>query len=274
MENIILGCQYLDGTAVYPPTRSFKQYHDSASSEEASLHDGEEDQTFLEKAETGLKIKRRRLSLRSLRTCCGNVSASVISCIISFFTALLVVIAIFVLSPENPVTVVKERLQMSGSSKPVLLHGASGPSSTHPSTKPAGALQHMHCGSTPQEARALGCIFDVMSFAWTPPACYDGALSQQIQDKTGPWVFYLDHNATMPIGTYDQLTSELVVWTEHSYHVSHCNYAWERIHRAYLDQYVSSCLVIPQYSELMMRIDYFSQPKSRALTTHCTAWTC
>lgn len=238
MDNIVLGCQLFDGTAVYPPSQSFKPYHDT-SSEEASLHDDDgEDQTFLEKPEAGLKVKTRRFSSKKLRSCCVNVNASIISCVISLFTALLVVIAIFVLSPENPITIVKERLHMSGPSKPVLLHGSSGPSATKPSVKPAGALQHMHCGSTPQEARALNCVFDVMSFAWTPAACYDGALSQQVQDKTGPWIFYLDHNATQPIPSYERLTNELVVWTEHSYHVSHCNYAWERIHRAYLNQWV------------------------------------
>ena len=26
------------------------------------------------------------------------------------------------------------------------------------------------------------------------------------------------------------------MWTEHSYHVSHCLYAWDRIHRAYLGE--------------------------------------
>jgi len=54
-------------------------------------------------------------------------------------------------------------------------------------------------------------------------------------ETTGPWIFYLDHNATQPIpDSLDAISSELVVWTEHSYHVSHCLYAWERIHRAYL----------------------------------------
>lgn len=236
IDNIVLGCQFFDGTAVYPPAQSFKPYHDT-SSEEASLHDGE-DQTFLEKPEAGLKVKTRLFSLKKLRSCCVNINASVISCLISLLTALLVVVAILVLAPENPIKVVTERLHMSRPSPPVLLHGANGPSATKPFVKPAGALQHMHCGSTPSEARALGCQFDVMSFAWTPPACFDAALSAHVQATTGPWIFYLDHNATQPIPSHDRLTNEMVVWTEHSYHASHCNYAWERIHRAYLNQCV------------------------------------
>src|SRR5436309_1479590 len=35
------------------------------------------------------------------------------------------------------------------------------------------------CGYTPDEARSKGCIFDVMMQLWTPPACYDGKLSER-----------------------------------------------------------------------------------------------
>jgi hypothetical protein len=91
----------------------------------------------------------------------------------------------------------------------------------------------MHCGSTPSEARALGCKFDIMSFAWTPAQCYDHSLSQKFLEEQGPWIFYLDHNATQPL-QFEDLSDYDIVWTEHSYHVVHCLYAWERIHRAYL----------------------------------------
>ncbi|KAF2434839.1 hypothetical protein EJ08DRAFT_581362 [Tothia fuscella] len=93
----------------------------------------------------------------------------------------------------------------------------------------------MVCGSTPAEARALGCKFDIMSFAWTPSQCYDHDFSQKFLKEQGPWIFYLDHNATHPLA-FDTLSNYEIVWTEHSYHVVHCLYAWERIHQAYLKE--------------------------------------
>lgn len=93
----------------------------------------------------------------------------------------------------------------------------------------------MHCGSTPAEARALGCKFDIMSFAWTPQACYDPILSQSFLSTQGPWTFYLDHNATIPLA-FESLGDHNVIWTEHHYHIVHCLYAWERIHRAGLSE--------------------------------------
>ena len=68
-------------------------------------------------------------------------------------------------------------------------------------------------------------------------------MSQATIDKTGPWIFYLDHNATQPIpDNLYAVSSEPVVWTEHSYHISHCTYAWERMHKAYLDENNSKLL--------------------------------
>jgi hypothetical protein len=74
-----------------------------------------------------------------------------------------------------------------------------------------------------------------MSFAWTPPACYDPILSTTFQETQGPWTFYLDHNATIPL-PFEELSEYDIVWTEHHYHVVHCLYAWERIHSASLSE--------------------------------------
>jgi hypothetical protein len=179
----------------------------------------EEDSTLLEKPALPNLNKKRNLSL-----CLFKASAAVISCFISLLTAALVVILLLLLTQGHPITYMKQS-QLSAAlkdqSKPIV------------ATPMAMEIQNMHCGSTPAEARALGCIFDVMSFAWTPPACYDHSFSQAFLAKNGPWIFYLDHNATMPL-PFDELSDYEIVWTEHSYHVVHCLYAWERIHQAYL----------------------------------------
>lgn len=88
------------------------------------------------------------------------------------------------------------------------------------------------CGETPAEAEAAGCIFDLMNYGWTPPACYDRELSTLSLDS-GPWKWYYDHNATQPIDQdVIQRGQEMHVWTEHHFHMAHCLYAFKVIHKA------------------------------------------
>lgn len=204
---------------MYPSSQSFRPYYDPTSSEEASVQ-GEENETLLEKVATNSKPSRKSSS--KLYSCLSNTA--VISCFISLITASLSVVLLLLLTKGHPITFLKQSTLSS-----LLAHEI-------PKVKPSTAeLQNMHCGSTPAEARALGCKFDVMSFAWTPPSCYDHTFSQAFLHEKGPWIFYLDHNATQPLA-FDSLSNYDIVWTEHSYHVVHCLYAWERIHQAYLKQ--------------------------------------
>jgi hypothetical protein len=41
------------------------------------------------------------------------------------------------------------------------------------------------CGSTPDEARAAGCMFEANNFAWQHPACYDADMEEEW--RNGPW---------------------------------------------------------------------------------------
>ncbi|KAL1640936.1 hypothetical protein SLS58_006552 [Diplodia intermedia] len=96
------------------------------------------------------------------------------------------------------------------------------------------------CGSSPAEAEAAGCIFDVMTVSWLPAECYDGELTAQFIED-GPWTFYLS-NSTLPeapphereaIPSLDAVgrTTELM-WTDRRFHVYHCIYGWKMMHRA------------------------------------------
>jgi hypothetical protein len=133
---------------IYPTMDSFRPYVDT-SSEDASVH-GEEE-AFLEKVGTA---KPRR---RTWRTCVAKsvlcvFSPAVISCVFSIFTAGILVLVLMTLTKERPIKAILQ--------------------STMGVHKSAVGTQYYHCGSTPDEARALGCAFDIMSFAWTPPGMY------------------------------------------------------------------------------------------------------
>jgi hypothetical protein len=136
---------------IYPTMDSYTPYVDN-SSEDASIH-GEED-VFLEKP--GSKKPRRQ----TWRSCFAKsliciFSPAVISCIFSIFTAGLLVLVLLALTKDRPI---KAMLQ-----------------STMGGHKSAVGTHYYTCGSTPDEARKLGCVFDIMSFAWTPPGMLHSA---------------------------------------------------------------------------------------------------
>lgn len=100
--------------------------------------------------------------------------------------------------------------------------------------------EHHHevrnCGSTADEARAAGCVFDVMMQLWTPPECMDSPLSERFLEK-GNWTWYADSNA-QHIYTDEEIRkgNHDVVYVAQSYHRHHCIFAWERLVRAMRSQ--------------------------------------
>lgn len=93
--------------------------------------------------------------------------------------------------------------------------------------------QVLHCGSTPEEAKQLGCHFDMFSFAYYAPACYnkpfhDDFLAQHRDEIQ--WT-HMD---------YTPVTTEEVLEGIHTdlrpisgqFHDLHCTYEWLRLIKA------------------------------------------
>ena len=108
------------------------------------------------------------------------------------------------------------------------------PDSRPPQTQ-GGSIVTAHCGTTPEEAQARGCIWDIMSFGWMHPSCFDYEESAQWETQYGPWEWYSERpgNATdlIPL-TAEELPYTPVVWTTQGYHVQHCLYVLKMIHVA------------------------------------------
>ena len=49
----------------------------------------------------------------------------------------------------------------------------------------------LDCGHSPEEARAKGCVYDVMMQDWVPLPCYDAALTEKYL-KEGNYTWYAD----------------------------------------------------------------------------------
>lgn len=90
-----------------------------------------------------------------------------------------------------------------------------------------------HCGNSFAEAIEQGCVFDISVTGWVPTQCYDADLHQRFvdwgwkyfEDKEGMREVPLDRVAATA-GTREPF------WVQHGYHVTHCELAWQRMHRA------------------------------------------
>ena len=92
------------------------------------------------------------------------------------------------------------------------------------------------CGTTANVARNRGCLFDPLTFAWLPPACYDYNLTADFL-KVQDWSWWRER----PDGSRRQLSlinvmqsSDEVLYVNWEYHRQHCVFMWKKLHRAML----------------------------------------
>ncbi len=100
----------------------------------------------------------------------------------------------------------------------------------------------LSCGSNFEEAEAAGCTFDIMTFAWTPPACLDDEVYADVTSDlselapsrgAGTWPWWRYENRTEPLEQSSEvLKSYDAPWSNHFYHRAHCLYLWRIMHKA------------------------------------------
>ena len=90
------------------------------------------------------------------------------------------------------------------------------------------------CGTTPAEALARGCHFDLISTGWLPPKCIDYELVDEFV-KSYPWKYYRYPNGSelLPddpdtLGSY----SDGLIFTTNHWHAAHCLFMWKKLTRA------------------------------------------
>lgn len=100
-------------------------------------------------------------------------------------------------------------------------------------------VSNCSCGTTIEEARDLGCAFDVLSLSWLPAACRDDALTHEFATSgpgpDGGWDYWADANRTLPLSLDDVGAlagrSDGIVYTTLGFHVQHCSYYWRKYWR-------------------------------------------
>lgn len=92
----------------------------------------------------------------------------------------------------------------------------------------------LDCGSSRQEALAMGCKFDPMSFSWLQPDCYDSELTSQFLTLR-QWRWTTDRAGSDEVSFDDVMKGKHeLLYVSWEYHLLHCTYMWRKMHRAVL----------------------------------------
>jgi len=90
----------------------------------------------------------------------------------------------------------------------------------------------LDCGGSPADARAKGCVYDVMMQDWVPEPCYDAVLTEKYLAE-GNWTWYGDGDGNSTISNEEMAKGEHgAAWMSTSYHKAHCVFSWMKIIRA------------------------------------------
>ena len=154
--------------------------------------------------------------------------SSTLTSICSLLTGLLTALAILLL-----VALLNRERQAVGHA----IHPPSDPAHvTHPITTEEVHATWKGCGTSAMEARAKGCLYDVMLGGWIHADCYQSELMEKYL-KAGNYTWYSDVSLT-------DLVSDAVVrrgehaeiYTRLFYHYAHCAYLWEMQMKAYRER--------------------------------------
>jgi hypothetical protein len=100
------------------------------------------------------------------------------------------------------------------------------------------------CGSSVEEARALGCHYDVLADLWVPAPCFDNETVSEYKELS-PWRGYSDENGTRLLSEREMSESqshESGYYTPARDHLIHCALMLKRLHKGYVKgrQYLDS----------------------------------
>lgn len=81
------------------------------------------------------------------------------------------------------------------------------------------------CGNSTQDATEAGCRFDVMSYTWVHPNCFDQELMYDFLGQSD-WHWYLDEDSEQAL-TLDEVTKgqHEYVYVTWKYYITHCTYS-------------------------------------------------
>jgi hypothetical protein len=108
--------------------------------------------------------------------------------------------------------------------------------------------KYNQCGTSAEEARARGCVFEATGFTWLPRECYDGETESEFLQYVAENDLKLYHD---PDYTNEARPEEVQkgngagYFVREGYHLAHCLFLFKKLHRSYvsgkpIDGYITS----------------------------------
>lgn len=91
------------------------------------------------------------------------------------------------------------------------------------------------CGTTAEEARARGCVFETTGFAWLPEKCLDPSTEEEFLNylDTSGLKLYRDYNGTIEVPIEEvRMGNGPGYWVYQQYHLTHCLFLIKKMHGA------------------------------------------
>jgi hypothetical protein len=112
----------------------------------------------------------------------------------------------------------------------------------------ASEIDYLTCGTSLQEAKSKGCLYDILSNHWIPNECADEFSIREYQSD-GSWYPYNDENRTELL-TREELGDRTFYYTSMRDHIVHCAALWRRQFRALSEgwRYLDSVLTDPEHT--------------------------
>ncbi|KAL2062560.1 hypothetical protein VTL71DRAFT_6826 [Oculimacula yallundae] len=94
------------------------------------------------------------------------------------------------------------------------------------------APKYTTCGESAAEARSRNCTFDITSFSWLTPECYEDTLAQEFISWSN-WTWYTseDPEDNKQLSFEAANLGEEDTFVDWNYHMVHCTFMWRQQHR-------------------------------------------
>ncbi|KAH8678360.1 hypothetical protein BX600DRAFT_507311 [Xylariales sp. PMI_506] len=93
--------------------------------------------------------------------------------------------------------------------------------------------QFINCGTSTEEARSKGCVYDILANHYVHNSCFDEVSTKSYMDEGTSWMGYLEKNKTTQLKTLEEMGDYDVYWTSQRDHIVHCGEMWKRQYRAF-----------------------------------------
>ncbi|KAF2447381.1 hypothetical protein P171DRAFT_470668 [Karstenula rhodostoma CBS 690.94] len=115
---------------------------------------------------------------------------------------------------------------------------------------PKRGLKYDQCGTTADEARARGCVFEITGFTWLPIECRDTETEDEFLEylSANELNIYRDTNYTdiVPIEEV-RLGNGPGFFVGQQYHVTHCQFLLRKLHRAQMSGRMIDGQIMPTH---------------------------